>query len=49
MVDTVKFKPDIVSHESYYHSGSMKTTFIIEVNSHPCNEYIIKNYKHQGL
>ena len=22
----------------------MKTTLIIEVNSHPCNEYVIKNY-----
>ena len=21
----------------------------IETNSHQCNEYIIKNYKHQGL
>ena len=27
----------------------MKTTLIIEINSHPCHEYIIKNYKHQGL
>ena len=23
--------------------------FIIEINSHPCNEYTIQNYKHQGL
>ena len=49
LVDTVKFKADIISYESYYHSGSMKATFIIEINGHPCNEYIIKNYKHQGL
>ena len=37
LVDTVKFKA-----ESCYHSGSMKITFIVEINSHPCNEYIIK-------
>ena len=49
LVDTVNFKADIISYESYYHSGSMKTTFIIEINSHSCNEYFIKNYKHQSL
>ena len=27
----------------------MKATLIMEINSHPCNEYTIKNYKHQGL
>ena len=27
----------------------MKTTLINEINSHPCYEYAIKNYKHQGL
>ena len=27
----------------------MKTTLIMEINSHPCNEYTIKNYKHQDL
>ena len=48
LVNTVKFKADTKSYESYYHSGSMKTTFIIEIDSHPCNEYT-KNYKHQGL
>ena len=49
LVDTVKFKVDTISYESYYHSDSMKTTFLIEINSHQCNEYIIKNYKHQGI
>ena len=49
LVHTVKLKADAISYESYYHSGSMKTTFIIEINSHPCNEYVIKNYKHQVL
>ena len=28
---------------------TVKTTLIIEINSHPCNEYITKHYKHQGL
>ena len=27
----------------------MKTTLIIEINSSPCNEYVIKDYKHQRL
>ena len=38
LVDTVKFKADTINYESYYHSGSMKTTFLIEVNSHQCNQ-----------
>ena len=42
LVDTVKLKADTISYESYYHSGSMKITFITEINSYPCNEYIIK-------
>ena len=49
LVDAVKFKADTISYESYCHSGSLKTTFITEINSHQCNEYIIKNYKHQVL
>ena len=49
MVDTVKFKADTIRYESYYHSGNMKATSITEINSHPCNEYLIKNYKYQGL
>ena len=27
----------------------MKATLINEKNSHPYNEYILKNYDHQGL
>ena len=45
LVNTVKIKADTISSQSV----SMKTTFIIEINSHPCNKYIIQNYKHQGL
>ena len=43
LLDTVNLKADTISHDSHYHSGSMKT-FVTEINSHPCNEYIIKNY-----
>ena len=49
LVDGVKFKAYTISYESYYHSGSVKKKIIVEINNHPCNEYIIKNYKHQSL
>ena len=31
LVDTATFKADAISYESYYHRGSTKTTFIIEI------------------
>ena len=34
LVDWVKFKADSIRYESYYHS--VRTTFIIEINSYPC-------------
>ena len=40
LVDRVQFKADFIRYESYYHS--VRTTFIIEINSYPCNEYTIK-------